>query len=469
MDSEPVLALNGINGASGTYLLESLGLGAAAAIATGAPEDVAHARELRLWWDRINSLHLGPVEGVNPDDLAESGWGVIFPAQSDPAVAAALQPLLELRRDQAGRVFRTFTGPDGVQPAESKTRFLARHGVSFGPADPERVPYYLLLVGAPEDISYRFQYELDVTYAVGRIHFDTIEEYASYARNVVAGERRSQPPRAAFVGVRNDDDRATQLSSDMLVRPLAAQLAADQPRWTVDVQLADAATKATYRRFLGGPDTPTLFFSAGHGVGFPPGHVRQPTDQGALLCQDWPGPLVWDGPIAPEFYFAAADVAADADLHGIVAIFFACYGAGTPRLDDFAHRSSGAPMSIAPQAFLASLPRRMLAHPAGGALAVIGHVDRTWGYSFAWPGAGEQLGALRSTVTRLLNGQRVGYAMEYMNQRYAELSSALSIRLEDAKWDKQVDNKELAGLWTAHNDARSFIVVGDTAVRLSVR
>lgn len=84
-------------------------------------------------------------------------------------------------------------------------------------------------------------------------------------------------------------------------------------------------------------------------------------------------------------------------------------------------------------------------------------------------GAGEQLGALRSTVTRLLNGQRVGYAMEYMNQRYAELSSALSIRLEDAKWDKQVDNKELAGLWTAHNDARSFIVVGDPAVRLSVR
>ena len=159
--------------------------------------DTTHVRELQSWWDRVSVEHLGPVEGIDPTNLAQTGWGVVFPSSSDPAVAAALQPLLDLRREQVGtdlaHGFRIFAGADGVRPGESKTKFLARHGVGFGPADPERMPYYLLLVADPEAIPYRFQYELDVTYAVGRIHFDTVEGYANYARSVVEAETRSAP------------------------------------------------------------------------------------------------------------------------------------------------------------------------------------------------------------------------------------------------------------------------------------
>ena len=88
-----------------------------------------------------------------------------------------------------------------------------------------------------------------------------------------------------------------------------------------------------------------------------------------------------------EHFLAAADVADDANVNGMVALLFACFGAGTPDADQFLMDLSqaGTAPPLAPKPFIAALPRRLLAHPNGSALAVIGHIDRAWGFSIQAP------------------------------------------------------------------------------------
>lgn len=473
MSVEP-LVINGVNGASGEYLLPPMTVAQISTAVRGLPQDTAHLRELRFWYEQVLRPRAGVVEGVDPLDLAESGWGVIFAQDAPPAIYEALAPLLAHRREQAGRkhehFYREYLRNDGYRPGETKLEFLARHGAGPGPADPRQVPYYLLLVGDPEAIPYRFQYQLDVQYAVGRIHFDSPEGYAHYARSVVQAEtgERPRPRRAAFFGVQNPDDQATEISAKHLVEPLAGKLARDSSDWTILSVLRDEARKPRLCRLLGGDETPDLLFTASHGMGFPAGDVRQLAHQGALLCGDWPGPRAWRDAIPEEYYLSAEDVGDDAQLLGLVALFFACFGAGTPHLDSYARQAFGQQVALAPHAFVARLPQRLLGHPKGGALAVVGHIDRVWSCSFTWPGVGRQAQTYESALRRLARGCPVGYALEFFDERYAELSTELAIELAELRDGKVPDDLALAGMWTANNDARNYVILGDPAVRLGV-
>ncbi len=485
-ETQEYLYFNGIDGASGEYLVPPLTPSQVSALAQGQSLDPEELDQLQMRVFQLQNPHAG-VEVADHRDLAQTGWGVIFPHDADPAIREALSPLLQHRARQAGALYKEFNGPLGYRPGEAKGDFLMRFEMGPGPVAPEKVPYYLLLVGSPEAIPYRFQCQLDVQYAVGRIHFDTIEEYDQYARSVVAAETGlALPPTALFFGVANEADKATNLSLENLIQPLAQTVREEGARWAAQAQPGDRpapawqvqtllkgeATKARLSELFHSPQAPALFFSASHGISFPRGDSRQFPHQGALVCQDWPGPQAWRGPLQEEHYFSADDLGSQANLLGTIAFFFACYGAGTPRYDEFsAQLWQGQPgrREIAPQAFLARLPRRMLSLPRGGALAVIGHVERAWGSSFYWGRAGKQLTVFEDSLERLLKGNYpVGYALEVFNNRYAEISTDLSSKIEDARFGMKLNDLEMANLWTANNDARNYVVLGDPAARLTV-
>jgi hypothetical protein len=462
-DPEALLTFNGINGSTGRYGIEPMTADALSRAIQGKPPATAEELadlERRRQMDTM--ANYAPKEGVDPKKLEQTGWGAVFAFGADPAIYEALSPLLKMRKQQAGERYREYLGPDAYRPGEDKNGFLMRHGAAPGPVDPTKVPYYLLFVGDPDTIPFRFQYQVDVQYAVGRIHFDTVAEYAAYAQSVVAAENFTMalPKRAAIFGVANTDDGATQLSHNELAIPLA-DWAETQDGWTVERYLNGDAKKARLASLLG--DAPAFLFTASHGMLYNNGDPRQAAQQGALLCDDWPGPSYKDA-IPDSFFFAGDDVADDAKIFGTIAMHFACFGAGTPQLSDFS--TSGPPPAIAPKSFLGRLPQRLIAHPRGGALAVIGHVERAWGCSFHWDKAGSQTEVFTSTIKRLMEGHPVGSALEYFNGRYAELSSDLSTTLEDIKYGKEVDPYKVSGLWTANNDARSYSVIGDPAVRL---
>lgn len=474
---EPAFLANGLDGSTGAYLVPELHAAQIAAVAQGEPIDTQDVRELRWWHQSQTEAAFGVAAGIDPCRLDEAGWGLIAAQDMDPAILEALQPLRHVRQAQATiggneRLYQEFTGERGYRNGESKQQFLARYGVGPGPANPTSgVPYYLLLVGDPETIPFSFQFQLDVAYAVGRICFERVGDYAAYARSVARAEARTvqqAPAKITLFGPTNPDDAATRLSTDQLLVPLADELRALSQEWTVTSHVGAAATKDKLLDVFSQADSQDVVFTAGHGVGFPLRHPRQETDNGALVCQEWPGPKAWQGALTDDLYISAADIAKDALVNAPVVFSFACFGAGTPRMDDFTRRAFSNPVDIAARPFVARLPQRLLAHESGGVLAYVGHVDRAWGCSFQWRGL-RQLEVFKSALADLLDGCPIGAAMEYFNQRYAELSTDLTSELDEIRNQGRLpDDFELAEMWTANNDARNYTILGDPAVRALV-
>jgi hypothetical protein len=410
----------------------------------------------------------------DPNDLSRAGWAVLYSPSANKDIRRKLEPLLKVRREQAGGLYKEFEVPGGQDAYAWLHAFGLVQDQLVTPA--KGVPYYLLIVAPPDEISFEFQYTVDIQWAVGRIWFPVAEDFARYAKSVVDYESSEIIPTSRQVAVFATEhklDRATQLFTKCVAKPLVdpADPIGASRKYAVQSFLGENATRDNLHRIWSGSidkGPPALVFTGTHGMAFPSGDAEQAPSQGAILCQDWEG----FGKIRREDYYAAANLPASAKVWGMIHFFFACYAAGWPQLDNFS-RLANSHAEIAPKPMLARLPQALLAHQSGGALAVIGHVDRAWAYSFRSDDKVTYIDGFEDATTRILRGERVGNAMDAFNQRWSILSSSL------AELERQVSRREdtdvdfesalatrLSNQWVARDDARNYIVFGDPAVRL---
>ena len=448
---------------------EEVGTWIADGVKAGMPflsDELRFLRRLEEANEAVEEIHRRELPmDLDPHDLSQAGWGVIFPQGGYRRLGRHLAPLLDLRKEQAGKRARRFT----LKKGESAASFLARHGETVGTIKPEKVPYYLLIVGGPDKIPFDFQYHLSLNHAVGRIDFTDPADFGRYVHNVCAAEEEEVllPKRTVLFSVKNENDRANAILAQHLVAPLRRSLKGYLTDWRVDLlENQRTTTKAALTHLLA-HNPPGLFIAASHGRSLPPMDRAQRARQGGLVCR-------LQGS-KDESLFTAADLSPEAQLRGQIALLFACYSAGLPVLDSFPPRvkkdadeeapraAKSYPRVLTQEAFVARLPQEMLKR---GALAVLGHVDRSWTLSFKWNEGLSTVASLEDAVKQLLKGERLGHALRPLYRRYAFLSANFAGLLNKARLGVEVDPFLLGVAWTAINDARNFIILGDPAVYL---
>jgi hypothetical protein len=387
-------------------------------------------------------------------------------------VVKALEPLFELRRRQAGTLYKEL---GGYVTGQSPRDWLNRKGVTWGLVDPKKgVPLYLLLVGGPKQIPFDFQYLLDSYWNVGRLDFDTPAEYRAYAEAVVDYETAVNVPTtrsSALWVTKNSADRATGLLHNQVGVPLARgdndhQALGRAKGFQLTECLGADATRANLESILRGAiptGRPALLFTGSHGMAFDAADpAGQREGQGALLSQAWEKGM----PATPDQYLRADDLPADTSVHGMIHFLFACYGGGCPAKDTYERGADGKPVPLMAEPITARLPQRLLAK---GALAVLAHIDRAWSFSFQTDRGLSQIQDFRSVMELLLAGDRIGQAVDGFNRRWSVLGVELQGLVEEQAGGGMVAAANLANRWVARDDARNYLILGDPAVCLRVK
>jgi hypothetical protein len=411
-----------------------------------------------------------PVPTVNLSDPVAAGWTYVV-AKDDPdrdAYIEAIRPLAELRGMAAPSRPVDYTGGRDWRAWYDET-FVTRRGKKAN---------YVLLVGEPDRLPFELQSFLEVAGSAGRLAFDRLEDLGTYVEKVCRLESGTKAPSdesALFFGPerpaygRRIDP--THFSRRYLVEPLAEETKG--LGLEVDTLVGEDATKDRLVSALT-TSRASVVFTASHGaIVFDEGLAEAKRINGAIECQ-----LV-DG--AKPDYFGADDVPTGGRfLEGAVWFQFACYGYGTPAKSGFAHWGIPIRPENASGDFVASLPRRLLAHPRGP-VAFIGHLDVSLIHGFRDPSAPEadeelkklwnpRLNVFMGVIRELVGSWRpAGLALEDMNDRSNQLNQRIAAYFDRRR--RGLPESDAAGDgflvqdFLMRSDAANYLTFGDPAAR----
>ncbi|HRZ56678.1 MAG TPA: hypothetical protein P5525_14625 [Candidatus Paceibacterota bacterium] len=336
-------------------------------------------------------------------------------------------------------------------------------------------PHYILIVGGPERVPFRFQSLLDTVASVGRLAFDNVDDLSQYVSKVLRLEKADEPTvtrEALFFAPDGGPDDPTHFSRRYMVEPMATHVEKDLS-FNVRRLVGNQATKQNLVEALK-TQRPALVYTASHGLGaLGESEETQKRYNGAVCCQR-------SGGLTMDDLFSGDDVPKDEPfLEGSVFFQFACFGYGTPAQSDYAHWLDGVPKKYGKSDFVAHLPKRLLAHPRGP-IAFVGHLDTAFLHAFADPEMPEildrwhtRIEPFLAAVDRLLaDGQASALAMEDMAHRYTICNTLITNtydreRRGKVKWTPK-ERASFLDNWITRSDAQNYMVFGDPAARLSI-
>ncbi|MCB9759915.1 MAG: hypothetical protein H6739_08780 [Alphaproteobacteria bacterium] len=417
--------------------------------------------------------HLGTFSG--PNDM-DQGWGILYPAGREDLLSA-LEPLIKLRERQIAdrwTINRQIGDPPKVQrwpiqPTTDSTTFLA---TVYDKLKFRDQPMYLLILGDFHEVGLEMQQGLMSRCYVGRLCFDSPDDYRAYAEKVKATEETPaafNQPRLVLYSTSDSGwgrrDRAVDSGHAQLIVPTHKDFSDFENNYgyaTTDVLLAGPrAPRAEHGswdglRKLARADQPTVMLSLSHGAGLPGWDKdEQRAMQGRMKLS---GREMLDLSHLSESPF----------LPNGVWFYYACFGAGTPHNSVYAPwlrklASTGywgrvpdvlSTLARDEQPFVARQPKVALANPEGP-LGVYAHADIafSYGYSkqkgqdlfttddpdvFEASGKDSAPGYVRDVLGALGAGLRTGLALRYLTNILASVDDNL---LKGYQTDAELEDK----------------------------
>lgn len=337
----------------------------------------------------------------------------------------------------------------------------------FSP-DVDQQPHYVLIVGDPQQVPFRFQSILATAAAVGRLDFESIDDLKTYVAKVIrleTAKKSAVKKETIFFATDGGVQDPTYLSLRFMAEPLAKTLQSRKIKTTT--LFGDEATKSRLLELLS-KAKPALVYTASHGLGAPDEpFAAQKKVNGGICCQE----------TEHDWLLTADDIPANEPfLEGSVVFQFACFGYGTPAESDYSHWLGEQEINTTAD-FVSALPKRLLANPQGP-IAFVGHVDTAWLHGFddpEFPGISDvwnpRIEPFKRAVESLLGAQPSGHAMAPMSTRYDLYNAFLTNTYDRMQRGKPLPpdfDKKLVNQFITRSDAQNYMILGDPAAHLRI-